>query len=96
MLTKQQRIQLRSIGAKTKTTIWVGKEGFSKSIYEKIGEELNDHELIKINILDATNKLSDDELAEIATKLGADIVTTIGKKIVLYKYSEKDNIKHIL
>lgn len=96
MLTKQERILLRSLSTRTKTTIWVGKEGFSSSIYEKIGEELNNHELIKISILGSTNKLTNDELAEIATKLGADIVTTIGKKIVLYKYSEKDNFKHIL
>ncbi|MDD4350631.1 MAG: YhbY family RNA-binding protein [Clostridia bacterium] len=96
MLTKQERILLRSLSTKTKTTIWVGKEGFSSSIYEKIGEELNNHELVKISILNSTNKLTSDELGEIATKLGADIVATIGKKIVLYKYSEKDNFKHIL
>ena len=63
---------------------------------KKIGEELNNHELVKISILNSTNKLTSDELGEIATKLGADIVATIGKKIVLYKYSEKDNFKHIL
>ena len=96
MLTKQERILLRSLSTKTKTTIWVGKEGFSSSIYEKIGEELNNHELVKISILNSTNKLTSDELGEIATKLGADIVATIGKKIVLYKDSEKDNFQHIL
>jgi len=36
------------------------------------------------------------ELTEMAVKLGCEVVTTIGRKIVLYKHSEKKGIKHVL
>ena len=96
MITKQDRIKLRSLAQNIKPTIWVGKDNFDEDIYEKINEELYIHELIKISLNPSQEKLTKDELGEIATKTGADIVTQIGKKIVLYKPSNKKGIKHIL
>ena len=61
-----------------------------------INEELFNHELIKIALQETAPVLSEFELTELAVKLGADVVTVIGKKIVLYKHSEKKNIKHVL
>ena len=96
MITKQDRIKLRSLAQNIKPTIWVGKDNFDEDIYEKINEELYIHELIKISLNPSQEKLTKDELGELATKTGADIVTQIGKKIVLYKPSNKKGIKHIL
>lgn len=96
MITKQERIKLRSMAMNIKPTVWVGKDGFSASVLKQIGEELYIHELIKISLLENADELTKDELCQMATTLGADVVTTIGKKIVLYKLSDKDGIKHIL
>ena len=96
MITKQERIKLRSLAQNIKPTIWVGKDNFDEDIYNKINEELYAHELIKIALNPSQEKLTDEQLSEVATKTGADIVTQIGKKIVLYKLSNKKNIKHIL
>ena len=42
------------------------------------------------------DKLDNDQLGELASKTGADVVTQIGKKIVLYKLSNKKGLKHVL
>ena len=96
MITKQQRIQRRSIASNIKPTVWVGKDGFDLAVYERINEELFNHELIKISLNPSMDKLDNDELSELATKTGADVVTQIGKKIVLYKLSSKKGLKHVL
>lgn len=96
MITKQERIKLRSIASTIKPTVWVGKDGFDEEVYIQINEDLYNHELIKIALNPSQEKLSGDELAELATNTGADVVTQIGKKIILYKPSDKKGIKHIL
>ena len=96
MITKQQRIALRSIASNIKPTVWVGKEGFDLDVYNKIKEELFNHELIKIALNPSMDKLDNDALSELAAKTGADVITQIGKKIVLYKLSSKKGLKHVL
>lgn len=96
MIDKKTRIKLRSLAMNIKPIIWVGKDGFSENVLNQISEELFNHELIKITLQDNIEMPTEFELTEIAVKLGADVVTVIGRKIVLYKHSEKKNIKHIL
>ncbi len=96
MITKTERIKLRSIASTIKPTVWVGKEGFSEKVLTQIEEELFNHELVKITMQDNVPTPTEFELTEMAVKLGAEVVTTIGKKIVLYKHSEKKGITHIL
>ena len=96
MISKQERIKLRSLATSIKPTVWVGKEGFDLDVYEKIKEELFNHELIKISLNPVMDKLDNDALSELAIKTQADVITQIGKKIVLYKLSSKKGIKHIL
>jgi len=96
MLDKKTRIKLRSLAMTIKPSVWVGKDGFTENVLSQIKEELFNHELIKLTLQDSVEVPTEFELSEIATKLNADIVTVIGKKIVLYKHSEKKNIKHVL
>lgn len=96
MIDKKTRIKLRSLAMTIKPTIWVGKDGFSENVLKQITEELFNHELIKIDILENATIPTEFELTEIAVKLGAEVVTTIGRKVVMYKHSEKKNIKHVL
>lgn len=96
MLDKKTRIKLRSLAMTIKPTIWIGKEGFSENVLKQINTELYDHELIKISLQENVELPSEFELTEIAVKLSAEVVTVIGKKIVLFKHSEKKNIKHVL
>lgn len=95
MIDKKTRIKLRSLAMNIKSTIWIGKDGVTDNVLKQIGEELFNHELIKITMQESVN-LTEFEITELAVKLGAEVVTTIGRKIVLYKHSEKKNIKHVL
>ena len=96
MIDKKTRIKLRSLAMTIKPTLWVGKDGFSENVLKQIEEELFNHELIKIAVQDNLEMPGEFELTEIAVKLAADIVTVIGRKIVLFKHSEKKNIKHVI
>ena len=96
MITKQQRIKLRSLAMSIKPTVWVGKDGFDLQVYEQIKQELYNHELIKITLNPSMDKLDENGLSELAIKTGADVITQIGKKIVLYKLSSKQGLKHVL
>ena len=96
MIDKKTRIKLRSLASTIKPTVWIGKEGFSENALNQINEELFNHELVKISLQETATPPSESELTEIAVKLGADVVTVIGRKIILYHHSEKKNIKHIL
>lgn len=96
MITKQERTKLRSLAQTLEPTVWVGKNGFDESVIDQIKIELFTRELIKISLNPNIDRLSQDELGELATKTESDVVTQIGKKIVLYKLSTKKNIKHVL
>lgn len=96
MIDKKTRIKLRSIASTIKPILWVGKDGFTENVLKQIEEELFNHELIKIAIQESLDLPTEFELTEIAVKLGAEVITVIGRKIVLYKHSEKKNIKHVL
>ena len=95
MIDKKTRITLRSIASTIKSTVWIGKDGVTPNLLKQLEEELFNHELIKITVQESVS-LTEDEVTEMAVKLGAEVVTTIGRKIVLYKHSEKKNIKHVL
>ena len=96
MITKQERIKLRSLAQSLEPCVWVGKNNFDEAVINQIKQELFNRELIKIALNPIMNKLTIDELADLATKTESDVVTQIGKKIVLYKLSSKKNIKHVL
>ena len=85
MIAKKTRIKLRSIASTIKPTVWVGKDGFTDAVLKQISEELFNHELIKLALQETAPMLDEFELTEIAVKLGAEVVTVIGRKIVLFK-----------
>ena len=95
MIDKKTRITLRSIASTIKSTVWIGKDGVTPNLLKQLEEELFNHELVKITVQESVS-LTEDEVVELAVKLGAEVVTTIGRKIVLYKHSEKKGVKHVL
>ncbi len=96
MITKQERTKLRSLAQTIEPTVWVGKNGFDESVIDQIKVELYSRELVKITLNPSQDKLTQDELSELATKTESDVVTQIGKKIVVYKPTTKKNVKHVL
>ena len=56
---------------------------------------LDTRELIKINILQNSDFDARTVADEVANVLKADVVSVVGRKIVLYRKSTKKGVKHI-
>ena len=83
--TSKQRAELRSMAQSLDPIFQVGKASLTPEVTEAIREAFNTRELIKISVL--KNCMDEPrEIGEIvAERTGSELVTTIGKKIVLYK-----------
>lgn len=94
-MTTKQRSKLRSLAQTIEPIGQIGKGGISDNMIAGLSSALEARELIKVTVL----KNAEDEaryLAEdLAAELGAEVVCTIGHKIVLYRKSNKDGVKHI-
>lgn len=94
-MTTKQRSKLRSLAQTLEPIGQIGKGGISDNMLMGLSSTLDARELIKITVLknaeDDARFLADD----LADALDAEVVCTIGHKIVLYRYSEKEGIKHI-
>ena len=95
MFTSKERAKLRAIASTEDTIMQVGKSGISDNLVVALSDALNARELIKISVLDN----SPDEVTAVgeglSEKLNAEFVCAIGKKVVLYRYSDKKGVKHI-
>ncbi len=96
MLTKKDRIILRSMAQTLPDIVYIGKEGVTDNVIRQVEDNLFAHELIKIKVQNTCEMYKEDIANLLAEKLDAEIVTTIGTKIVMYKLSDKKNIKHVL
>ena len=95
MFTSKQRSVLRGMAQTIEPIGQIGKGGISENMVKSFSEALESRELIKLTLLNNSDEDIKDISIELAEKLGAEVVCTIGHKIVLYRYSNKKGIKHI-
>ncbi len=95
MLNSKQRAKLRSLATNISASTIIGKDGLTENVLNQIKNELFSRELVKISVLEGSEKPASELLKETAEKLGAEEVCVIGRKFVLYKRSNKNKIKHI-
>ena len=95
MLNSKQRANLRSQASTTPATTILGKDGLTENVLAQIDRELLARELVKISVLEGAELSAKDYLHEVAEKLKAEEVCSIGRKFVLYRYSNKKGVKHI-
>lgn len=89
MLTKKQRINLRSYAQKLPDVVFVGKSNLTDNILQQIQDNLYCHEIVKIKVQQSSDETLQDMADVIAIKCKCEIVTIIGNKIIVYKYSGK-------
>lgn len=95
MFTTKQRSKLRSLAQNEEPIGQVGKGGVSENMISGLSDALEKRELIKVTVLNNAEDDISDIAAELAEKLGAEVVCVIGHKVVLYRLSHKENVKHI-
>lgn len=94
-LTNKQIKQLRTLANSRKPLVHIGKQDLNESVIAQIDQVLEDHELVKCTLLDGSG-LDAKQAAQILSQaLHADVVQTIGNRLILFRISRKKTIKHI-
>lgn len=90
MLSNKQRKYLRSLANNLKPMIQMGKDGNKEAFIRQLDLMLEDHELVKVNVLE-TSPMSAHEAANyFVERLEAEYVQDIGRKFVLYREAKED------
>ncbi len=88
MITSKQRAYLRGLGASCPAIMQIGKGGITDNLVKTVSDALEARELVKLSVLEScelTPREASDVLCE---ALGAEGVSCIGRKIVLYRESK--------
>ena len=89
MLTSKQRAYLRGLGQSCPAIMQVGKGGITENLLKTVSDALEARELVKLSVLDNCGEDPRAILDALCEALGADGVSCVGKKIVLYRESEE-------
>ena len=89
MLTSKQRAYLRGLASVEPAIMQVGKGGISENLIKTVSDALEARELIKLTVLENSGEAAREVAELLAKATSAEVVGVIGKKIVLYRESEK-------
>ena len=89
MLTSKERSELRAQANSIETTLIVGKEGVTETVIAEADNQLTARELIKGKVLETALMSAREVSDEICQATGADGVSCVGYKFVIYRFSEK-------
>lgn len=86
-ITSKERAELRAEAHKLSPLVHVGHQGLTDALIQTVDETLRTHELVKIALSRTTEVEPKDASHEIALKVGADVVQTIGRTCTLYRHN---------
>ena len=89
MLTSKERAEMRAQANSIETTLIVGKDGVTEAVIEEADRLLTARELIKGKVLETALMSAREVSDELCEALGADGVSCVGYKFVIYRFSEK-------
>ena len=89
MLTSKERAELRAQANIIDTTLIVGKDGVTENVVAEADRLLTARELGKGKVLETAMMSAREVSEEICEATGADGVSCVGYKFVIYRFSEK-------
>ena len=89
MLTSKERAELRAQANTLETTLMVGKDGVSENVVAEADKLLTARELVKGKVLESALMSAREVSEAICEATGADGVSCVGNKFVIYRFSEK-------
>ena len=89
MLTSKQRAEFRAQANNLETTLMVGKDGVTEAVIAEADRLLTARELVKGKVLEAALMSAREVSDAICEATGADGVSCVGNKFVIYRFSEK-------
>ena len=93
MLTKNQKKYLKGLGNTLKPLVQIGKNGLTKTVIQSVDEVLAAHELLKIDVLKNCETECEELALDIASSTNSEIISQLGRKILLYRKSKEGKIK---
>lgn len=96
MLTVKERSYLKAVAADETAAFQIGKNGVTDEFLNSVSDALDAHEIVKISVLKNADLSAKQLIAQVADALAAEPVIAIGHKIVVYRKSARDKVKHIL
>lgn len=94
-MTSKERKVLSGIGQKLEPIFQIGKNGVEGLMIKELSNALEARELIKISVLRNCDYTAKEVIAILAEELQAEPISCVGNKIVLYRRSDRKDIKHI-
>ena len=90
MLAKEQKKQLKALIVNDKTKYQVGKSEITESLITMLDKALDARELIRVEVLkNATTPIMELTL-DLSSKLHADVVSVVGRVIVLFRRNKEN------
>jgi len=89
MLTSKERAELRSQANTLETTLMVGKDGVTEAVAQEADRLLTARELVKGKVLESALMTAREVSDAICEATGADGVSCVGNKFVIWRFSEK-------
>ncbi|MBE6975075.1 MAG: YhbY family RNA-binding protein [Ruminococcaceae bacterium] len=89
MLTSKQRAELRAQANTLETTLMVGKDGVTDNVIAEADKLLTARELVKGKVLETAFMTAREASDAICEATGADGVSCVGNKFVIWRFSEK-------
>ena len=89
MLTSKQRAELRAQANSLDTTLMVGKMGVTEAVIAEAENLLTARELVKGKVLEGALMSAREVCDELCEATGADGISVIGTKFVIYRFSQK-------
>ena len=90
MLTSKQRAYLRGLASVEPAIMQVGKGGISENLIKTVSDALKARELIKLTVLENSGEAARAVAEALAEATASEVVGVIGKKMILYRESEKN------
>lgn len=95
MLNSKQRSNLRSLAQSAESVTQIGKQGVTDGLIESLDAAIEKRELIKVTVLENSGLIPKETGFEVAERLNAEFVCATGRKLVFYRKSSNDKVKHI-
>ena len=88
MLNSKQRAMLRSMASTMDNIMQIVKGGVTNTLVATVGDALEARELIKLRVLETCDLGVRGAAEELAARTGAEVVSVIGTKCILYRESK--------
>jgi len=88
MLTKEYKKTLAAKAHQLKPVILIGAQGLTQAVHDELEVQLQKHSLIKIKVHIRNKEIYKPILSQIAEQHQANVVSTIGRTVVIYRESD--------